>query len=120
MLPGWTHWKAKLLLRERQAEAAAAQAAADAAAATADSSTQQAEALAAAAGAVNAPTYYFAGNPLIIGFVCTTSGATIRYRINGGAWNAYSSPVTLTIGDYIEAQGQKGGLTDSGITRYDT
>lgn len=148
MNPGYATWKFNQLARLRESEAAAAQAAADAAQsdattgisdaataqstadsalalaetveATADSSVQQTEALAAAAGQVNAPIYYFGGSPLIVGFTCTTSGATIHYRINGGSWNSYSSPLTLTIGDYIEAQGQKGGLTDSGITRYDS
>lgn len=85
-----------------------------------DSAEAQTEALAAAAGQCNAPTFFFAGSVLTVGFYTTTASATIRYRVNAGSWNTYSTPVTLTIGDYIEGQAQKGGLTDSGITLYDT
>lgn len=80
---------------------------------------QQAEALAAADGQVNTPSYYLAGNPLIVGFYCSTSGAAIHYRVNGGAWSLYSSTVTITAGDHIEAYATKAATTDSGIVRYD-
>mgnify|MGYP000930239434 CR=1 FL=1 len=139
---GYLRWKQGLQQRELAADVAAAQAdattgIADAADAqdTADTALetateaqtkavsveQQAEALAATAGQVNAPSYSFAGSPLIIVFYCTTGGSTIHYKVNGsGGWNTYSTPVTLTAGDYIEAYATAGGLTDSGITRYDS
>jgi hypothetical protein len=46
---------------------------------------------------------------------CATSGSTMRKRINGGSWSAYSGASTLNVGDLYEVQGQKGGLTDSDI-----
>lgn len=142
---GYQRWKTNLQLRAREAETAAAASAAAAAQSTAntgvaDAATAQAdvdalavtvetvqasadaqtEALAAAAAVCNTPGYYTAPAPYVVGFYCTTSGAAIRYRINGGSWSSYSTPVTLTGGQYIEAQGQAGGLADSGLLRYPT
>lgn len=59
------------------------------------------------------------GLPGSITAACATSGASIRYRINGGSWSTYSSPVAITAGQLFEAQGQLGGSTDSEIAPYD-
>lgn len=50
---------------------------------------------------------------------CATSGSSIRYRINGGSWTTYSTPVSISSGALFEAQAQKSGLTDSEIAPYD-
>lgn len=130
------NWKLRLQQRQQQeqittVEADASQGITDAAAAQTDvdelavvvesvqsTSDAQTEALASVAAIVNTPGYFNPVPPYQVGFYCTTGGATIRYRINGGGWSTYTGVITLTGGQYIEAQGQAGGLADSGILRY--
>lgn len=57
-------------------------------------------------------TYYEAQE---VAISCTTAGATIMYKINGGAEQAYSEPISLSeVGTYtIEAYAKKDGLDNS-------
>lgn len=100
-----------------QTTAETALAAAETAAAT---SAAQTEPLAATAGLCNAPSFAFAGSPLSVQLYCSTSGATISFRINGGSWTTYTTTIGLSPGDTLEAYASKAGLTDSSIVTYES
>jgi len=65
----------------------------------------------------SSPTWTFSGTLGVtsgnITLTAVTAGSSISYSKNGGATTAYSSPVALAVGDFIEFWATKSGLTDS-------
>lgn len=116
--------KARLDNATTSAAAATAQSTADTALATANTAAaqgnfaQQAAAdVAAATGRCTVPGYTLPTSSLCV-LYCSTAGATIMYRVNGGGYAAYSGSFTLNSGSVLEAYATKAGLTDSGVLTF--
>jgi len=46
---------------------------------------------------------------------CSTKGASIGYRIDGGRWQLYTSPITLRLGNHIQAKAVRYGWSESEV-----
>lgn len=46
----------------------------------------------------------------------STPGASTGYRIDGGAWRLYTSPVELKAGQLLEAKAVRYGFSESNVT----
>ena len=61
----------------------------------------------------NEGTYYA---PINVEITCATSGATIKYTLNGGAEQTYSAPIALSTTTTLAAYAQKDGKTSTTTT----
>jgi hypothetical protein len=54
-----------------------------------------------------------------LAMACATSGATIKYKKNGGSTTTYSAPVSCALGDVFEAWSETSGMGNSPTTTFD-
>jgi hypothetical protein len=76
--------------------------------------------VAAAAGRAVAPLYNLASGGLHVSWYVPGPSDAIKYRINGGSWNTYTTTLVLSPGDSNDAYNEKASLTDSLITSYES
>lgn len=48
-----------------------------------------------------------------VAFACKTADATLRYKVDDGAYQDYTGPVTITASCTITVKAVKDGMTDS-------
>jgi hypothetical protein len=107
-------------------DAATAQTTADTALSLAESVEVTTEALAdvdaavaVAASRAVAPLYSISGGGLTVTWYVPGPSDAVKYQVNGGGYSTYTTPITLSPGDTIEAYNEKAPLTDSFVTSYD-
>ncbi|RIV80137.1 sulfatase [Aurantiacibacter xanthus] len=57
------------------------------------------------------------GEAGLVRLASRTPGASIGYRVDGGAWKVYVDPVALAAGQVLEAKAVRYGFAESGVTQ---